>query len=192
MSLDTKETKPDSVDLTEDTTDEPRRSKRAKKSTLVYIDGQAVLAKNNYQMKGLTYQYGTDFETTPRESKRNKGMTKPKGPPQPRKVTSQEKKRIEHNSAVVKRIKDKKERRTQYLVSNLNVISPFLEEKVAKNLARAVPKTTPQDSQPRELFIQPEAIQAEMRDYQLAGLNWMVKMNDSNLACILGDEMVSL
>ena len=192
MSLDTEKTESETVDLTEDDKkDEPRRSKRAKKSTLVYIDGQAVLAKNNYQMKGLAYQYGTDFETAPRKSKRNKGVTKPKGPPKSRSVTPQEKKRVEHNNAVAKRIKDKKERRTQFLASNLNVMAPFLEEKVAKKL-RAVPKTTQNDSEPNELFLQPEAIQADMRDYQLAGLNWMVKMYDSNLACILGDEMVSL
>ena len=189
MSTDTEKTESDFVDLTEDKKDEPRRSKRAKKSTLIYIDGQPVLAKNNYQMKGLTYQYGTDFETAPRQSKRNKGATKPKGPSKARKVTPQEKKRIEHNSAVAKRIKAKKGRRTQFLASNLSVMEPFLEERVATNL-RAVPKTTvPKDS---ELFIQPEAIQAEMRDYQLEGLNWMIKMHDSNLACILGDEMVSL
>lgn len=193
MSLDTEKTDSDAVvDLTEEQNDEPRRSKRAKKSTLVYIDGQAVLAKNNYQMKGLTYQYGTDFETAPRKSKGKKGTAKPKGPSsKPRKVTPQEKKRIEHNSAVAKRIKDKKDRRAQFLASNLSVMKPFLEERVAKSLS-ALPKTTaPEDSEPNELFIQPEAIQAEMRDYQLAGLNWMVKMHESNLACILGDEMVS-
>jgi hypothetical protein len=40
-----------------------------------------------------------------------------------------------------------------------------------------------------ETFMQPDLIQAEMRDYQLIGLNWMVKMHKQNLACILGDEM---
>lgn len=183
-----KENDSDVVDLTDK--DEPRRSKRAKKSTLVYINGQPVLAKNNYEMKGLAYQYGTDFETAPK-AKKKKAASKPKnGPTKPRKVTSQEKKRTDHNKAVLKRIESKKERRAQFLASNLSVMEPFLEEKVAAKLRKAVPKTTIPDKDP-ELYLQPEAIQSDMRDYQLAGLNWMVKMYESNLPCILGDEMVS-
>lgn len=40
-----------------------------------------------------------------------------------------------------------------------------------------------------KLYAQPDAIQAELRDYQLAGLNWMIKMHRRNLGMILGDEM---
>lgn len=40
-----------------------------------------------------------------------------------------------------------------------------------------------------EVFMQPSEIQADMRDYQLDGLNWMVRMNKANLGMILGDEM---
>lgn len=165
-----------------------RRSKREKKSTLVYIGGQAVLKENNYQMKGLSYQYGTDFETAPPKTDKKKATaTKPKAS-KPRPVTQQEKKRLEHNAAVKKRIESKKERRTQFLASNLMTMEPFLEERVAAQLKlKAAPESSSNDEQ--ELFLQPDAIQADMRDYQLEGLNWMVKMHESNLGMVLGDEM---
>lgn len=186
----------DAMDVTEDEQDDGasqvRRSKREKKSTLVYINGQAVLAKNNYQMKGLSYQYGTDFETAPPKAAKTNKTAKPKAPPKQRTVTKQETKRIAHNDAVKKRIESKKERRAEFLASNVaTTLEPFLDKHIASQLLKATPKTTTSDKS-QELFVQPEAIQADMRDYQLEGLNWMTKMHDANLAMILGDEMVRL
>ena len=182
----------DELDVTNDESEEEeepslRRSKREKKSTLVYIDGHAVLAKNNYQMKGLSYQYGTDFETAPPSKPKLQPAAKSKAPSKPRAVTQQETKRLEHNAAIKERIENKKERRIQFLASNLTTMEPFLDEHVVEKL-KAVTNTVTKDS--HEIFLQPDAIQADMRDYQMAGLNWMVKMHESNLGMVLGDEMV--
>lgn len=179
----------------EEPSQEPRRSKREKKSTLVYINGQPVLAKNNYEMKGFSYHQGTDFEAAPRKATTTKPASKPKGPSKPRIMTPHEKKRVSHNETVKQRVESKKERRTQFLASNLSTMEPFLDERVASQLKAAGAATTTIESEgqaEQELFLQPEAIQADMRDYQLQGLNWMVKMHSSNLGMILGDEMGTL
>lgn len=180
------------MNLSEDNEGEPqvRRSKREKKSTLVYINGQAVLAKNNYQLKGLSYQYGTDFETAPPTVGKTNAAAKSKGPSKPRVVTKQETKRLFQNDLVKKRIQDKQERRTQFLASNLKTMEPFLDEQVASQLKDACDPDSTTASQ-QDIFVQPEAIEADMRHYQLEGLNWMVKMHEANLGMILGDEMVS-
>ena len=168
-----------------------RRSSREKKSTLVYIDGQAVLAKNNYRMKGHAYQYGTGFETAPPKPAKKKSTTQTKAAPKPRTVTQQEKKRLNHNAAVKRRVESKSKSRSPFLLSNLTTLDPFLQESVAAQLRRAARPKSAKSNEKEELYMQPEAIQADMRDYQLAGLNWMVKMHESNLGMILGDEMVS-
>ena len=36
---------------------------------------------------------------------------------------------------------------------------------------------------------QPKIIQGQLRDYQLAGLNWIVNMHEKGVPMILGDEM---
>lgn len=51
-----------------------RRSKREHKSTLVYIDGQAVLKANNYSVVGGHYVHGTEA-TTERPKKRQRAGT---------------------------------------------------------------------------------------------------------------------
>ena len=38
---------------------QPRRTNRERTSTVVYIDGQPVLTKNNYVLKGMSYEYRT-------------------------------------------------------------------------------------------------------------------------------------
>lgn len=35
----------------------------------------------------------------------------------------------------------------------------------------------------------PDYIQGEMRDYQLHGLNWLIRLHDNKISGILGDEM---
>jgi SNF2 family DNA or RNA helicase len=179
------------VDLTSDNgtlssnteQNEVRLSHRVRKSTLVYIDGQAVLAKNNYQMKGLTYEYREDYQTAPPEKKPKSTAARPKAP---KPKTELETKRINHNCAVKGRVESKAELRSQYLSSHLCHLQPFLDESVTARLEQ-VSVVSSLDTP--ELFMQPSAIQADMRDYQLDGLNWMVRMNKANLGMILGDEM---
>ncbi|XP_020267239.1 ISWI chromatin-remodeling complex ATPase CHR11-like isoform X5 [Asparagus officinalis] len=41
------------------------------------------------------------------------------------------------------------------------------------------------------LLLQPSCIQGKMRDYQLAGLNWLIRLNENGINGILADEMES-
>ena len=40
------------------------------------------------------------------------------------------------------------------------------------------------------VMLQPGDVCGEMRDYQLAGLNFLIKMHNHGVGAILGDEMV--
>lgn len=44
-------------------------------------------------------------------------------------------------------------------------------------------------SKSHEFTKSPEFINGEMRDYQIAGLNWMIKLHENGLNGILADEM---
>jgi SNF2 family DNA or RNA helicase len=175
-----------------------RRSRREKKSTLVYIDGQAVLAKNNYQMKGFAYEYGTtDHQTAPPEKKPRANATctlallsKAAAAPKPIRTTTElETKRKNHNAAVKHRVERKQHRLSQYLALHVSELEPFLDKSVTAQLKQVFNDSSSPPLESEELFMQPSVIQADMRDYQLQGLNWMVKMYNSNLSMILGDEM---
>ena len=48
------------------------------------------------------------------------------------------------------------------------------------------------DSEPVESFSfaqSPKFVQVKMRNYQLEGLNWLIKMHENGINCILADEM---
>jgi len=42
-----------------------------------------------------------------------------------------------------------------------------------------------------KLVIYSTGIQGKMRDYQLAGLNWLIRLYENGINGILADEMVS-
>ncbi|KAH9411453.1 SNF2 protein [Ordospora pajunii] len=48
------------------------------------------------------------------------------------------------------------------------------------------------DAEPAEPYVfesSPKYVQAELRDYQVEGLNWLVSMHENSINCILADEM---
>lgn len=175
-------------------TTEPRYSQRERRSTLVYIDGHAVLAKNNYVLKGDTYSYGA-FETqAPRPSKLPT-QTKPSVPRAPRAMSNAEIKRAAHNEAVRQRILSKAANRKTFLTENLDVMEPFLDQKTARAL-----KSLPIKERAKQIndtmrdvedyvMEQPSGITGTLRDYQMEGLRFMASMYQKNIGCILGDEM---
>ena len=172
--------------------DNVRRSSREKQSTLVYIDGQPVLAKNNYRVEGLGYKFGgDDYQQQPPVKKSSRGPAVKKAPPTvPREITDAERRRLDHNAAIQRRVDAKQAVKEDFLARSLKVMEPFLDTKVVEkyqSLAAATTTTSSEDEQ--EMFMQPESITADLRDYQLEGLNWMAKMHKKNLGMILGDEM---
>ena len=63
------------ISMKEDDSQIIRRSKRDRKSTVMIVNGVPVLRKNNYELKGMTYQFGV-FEES--ETKKKKKVTQKK------------------------------------------------------------------------------------------------------------------
>jgi SNF2 family DNA or RNA helicase len=164
----------------------PRRSGRERTSTVIQINGHAVLKSNNYVTTDLTYEYGDNSVASPAAKKKRKTTTTTTTAVKPRPTRRRvaEVQRQAHNDAIRKRVAAKAPFRIAHLAKRRDILAPFLEDgsttSKLSNMSSAVssPKNT-------EIFLQPDAIQADMRDYQLAGLNWMVKMHSKNLGMIL-------
>ncbi len=185
MSQSTREHK--DTELKEEDSTPIRRSKRDRKSTVMIVNGVPVLRENNYVVKGMTYQFGVFEESQTKKKRKVPQKTKFTGVKVPREVSEHEKQRIHGKSLVAENIRSKKKTRMAYLAHNLDTLMPFIEPKVKAELQS-------QDSsenllKKRNINIQPDSITAEMRDYQLSGLEWMVNMHLQNLGMILGDEM---
>jgi hypothetical protein len=181
------------VDLTEMAENEAplidlRRSGRERTSTVIQIDGHTVLKQNNYVLKGLGYAYGDNTVVASKNKNKNKKRmpTVVSADAQPRKSprvqTAAETERQKHNLKIKRRVASKADIRLQHLAKQQDILKPFLDDITRVKLLSCPPGISEPN---REMFLQPEAIQADMRDYQLAGLNWMVKMHDKNLGMIL-------
>jgi len=175
-----------------------RRSKRERKSTLIYIDGNPVLRQNNYVLKGHEYSHQAfqsqshslhhrlktereQIRRAKRESLHSTTHTTPRTP------SLIERARITHNQRVRARTAAKEPRRTKWLHDHVDILSPFLHPKTEARI-----RETPPDASsytPREAFVQPEGIIGELRDYQLDGVHFLARMDGRNLGMILGDEM---
>lgn len=166
----------------------PRRSGRNRKSTTLIVDGHVVLTQNNYVLKGGSYQFGAHKADVPNGKRKTPPTTKELTTKvnKTRRKNNSEQKRSCFNENLKRNVAKKLALRQSFLSKHLEVLEPFLESTVTRKLS-AFEKVFPKD---HTLFIQPEAIQADLRDYQLAGLNWMVEMYRQNVSCILGDEMV--
>jgi hypothetical protein len=167
---------------------DPRRSVRERTSTVIEIDGHTVLKTNNYVMKGLSYHYGDNtvaMQGTSATIKKRKAPVADadKKPKAPRKQAPAEIRRHEHNQTIRDRIQKKSNARLEHLARHLPTLEPFLDASAQKKLASST--NTSSEPSSGEIFLQPDAIQADLRDYQLAGLNWMAKMHDKNLGMIL-------
>jgi hypothetical protein len=172
---------------------ERRCSSRKKTSTLIYVDGYAIKKQNNYSVNGNTYVYD---ETVGQEHALKRGRKQPstasgpKAAPKQRAVTMQEVKRLAMKEEIERTIEDKKLGRQSFLKKNVAVLEPFLERKVSATIqSYDSARDEKFDVAAATLFMQPDSIEADMRDYQLDGLNFLSKMYRRNIGCILGDEM---
>ena len=179
-----------------------RRSERDKKSTLIYIGGQAVLAKNNYVVKGGTYEYQPVVSTLRPVTKSRASLQHSKKKPKVKETTVSPlvQERYRHNAKIQQRIVDKQQARHSFLQKHVHVLAPFLTPNVEQSLIHAaetnatVPKEMGlevQVTEPRGLC-RPPGMDGDgpiLRDYQLRGLEFMAKMHRQNLGMILGDEM---
>lgn len=169
-----------------------RKSSREKKSTLIYVDGYAIKKQNNYVVKGTQYVFHStmDNSTQHRTRRLTKQATSKNGNPQKtiskRVISPAEARRAEMKESVESAIRDKSQTRDAFLHSHLDAFEPFIESKIYQKIkSRNAGGTTALVK--TEVFMQPDAITADMRDYQLAGLNFMSNMYQNNVGMILGD-----
>jgi hypothetical protein len=187
----------------------PRRSGRDRVSTCIQIDGHTVKKDNFYVVKGLGYQYGdlskVDAPSSKKKVMTNKrkattnnnnneddddadGSTKKKKAP--RVLSGLELERQEHNYAIKQRVQAKAPLRLAHLAKHLAILEPFLEDATMDALhdvaaMTTATTTTAMHPPPQDAVQSPKAIQADLRDYQLKGLQWMAKMHEKNLGMIL-------
>ncbi|CAB9517489.1 ISWI chromatin-remodeling complex ATPase ISW2 [Seminavis robusta] len=171
-----------------------RRSGRKRASTIMIINGHAVKRANNYVLKGGTYSHGVYTEDEQKKAAASSKKPKKQGGPrttEARKVSASETARVDFNNNVKKSVQSKEPLRRDFLVRNRELIEPFMDENTKRMVDNWGQQKKPAKKfEKHELFAQPELVEGgEMRDYQLAGLNFMVEMHQQNLGMILGDEM---
>ena len=154
---------------------------------------QQVKRDNNYVVRGGEYVHGaydangtaTDggaLARLPRPSQAKQAKKKPSA----RAPSKAEQARAAHNEVVKSRVAGKQKARSAFLAKHSKIIGPFVDEKTSRYLSNTPPQK--KDTW-RDMDMQPDMIQGDMRDYQMIGLNWMAKMHSMNLGMILGDEM---
>ena len=174
----------------------PRRSRRKRLSTTMQIQGHTVLRKNNYKVTGIQYIFDDHDEDAPKESRKKPKTTasiaKPK---KPRVESPAEARRKAHNDLVEASVLRRSKLRRSFLAKRVDLLKPFLEQDVVDKLLRFAERNdinsiSAEAAANRGPVKQPKMIQeATLRDYQLKGLEFMVRMHEQNLAMILGDEM---
>lgn len=180
------------------------KSGRVIKSTTVNVGGYAVKNGNNYDVGAESYIYsekpvtkkkvvagkkGRGKKSSASTVAKAKSTTKKKGGAK-RVASTAERKRAAHNEEVKEREDTAVELRRDVFAQNVGIIDKFVDPKLAKALV-SEKKEKARASEPKseEEYMQPDLIEGELRDYQLAGLNWMVSMFRRGMPMILGDEM---
>ena len=83
-------------------------------------------------------------------------------------------------------------RRNITLRSSLEALRPFVSSSVIRSIAKS---SDPSSSSPysvvlpTDINVNPRIQNGKLRDYQVRGLNWLVKMHHNGMNCILADEM---
>jgi len=187
-----------SITIAEDE-DEPRRSGRKRKSTTMMIQGHIVKAENNYVLKGHSYSYG-EFDADVKPQPRKTPPKKPKNStPTNRKRAAHLDERLKHNAVIKTRMQKDDKLRMDFMTKNMDALQPFVEDKVkvllqkhSSSISQSQTKASNSSNNDEKEYIlgaQPDSVTTTLRDYQLIGLDWMVKMHTKGMPFILGDEM---
>lgn len=165
----------------------PRRSGRQCISTVIQIGGYTVRKENNYVVKGHGYHFGDN--TTQDVAQKTPVIRLATKPKQPRTVTPIETGRLQLKDVIQQHVASHSSCRLTYFARHLPILSPFLDTATIAKLRQHI-DAVPQEEQDAPLQLsddvaQPKLIQATLRDYQLVGLNWMLRMDKLNLGMIL-------
>ena len=144
-------------------------------------------------VKGDRYVSGAFEADAPQPTKKKAAVattTADQKPSAPRKIPDYIKQRGEHNTIIKQRIANDDSKRLNYMTRNLAVLEPFVDDKVKATLVRNQHKVA-KEAEPEltVLGTQPDAVQTTLRDYQMVGLDWMIKMHQKGMPWVLGDEM---
>lgn len=171
-----------------------RRSGRKRVSTTVKIQGYDVKRDNNYTFNAVRYEMGTHEADDPVTKKARTATASETKKKAPRQMTQAEKDRTQHNDKVKAAIETKKSFRMDFLAKHKDVIDPFIDESTRIKVEEWGNQKKKAASYVQEdLFLQPDLVTGgEMRDYQLAGLNFLLNLHRQNIGMILGDEMGEL
>ena len=179
-----------------------RRSGRKTKARVIMIDGEPVLRSNAYTMNdgepsvfdkelgdgdaadaGRT-QY--NFEAPKRKYTKS---GKPRKPYTKRQKTEEEAACGKHNREVAAAIELANSKRAAYLQRHAKALAPFVDQKVMDKIEAQAEAYVPSEKILAPVDNQPESIKAVLREYQLEGIRWLVRMFDDGCSCILADEM---
>jgi len=175
--------------------------KRKRKSRLVNIDGHAVFKSNMYSLEdGEPSVWDTELgggENVDEEERvvkvKPQSVTRKTGPPIIRNINPLfvEKRlaRQSHNQSIKDDIDKRKLRRQEFLRLHWNQISPFVDPRQTCPEAPANTIASHQDEYLPFLSQPPWLKGVQMRDYQLEGVNWLIKSYGAGTNVILGDEM---
>ena len=169
------------------------KSGRIIKSTTVNIDGFAVKLGNNYEVGAESYEFqGTDAAAPPKKKKQaaSKANGKTKAATK-RTVSEAERTRNEHNTAVKEREEAAAVLRREFFSENILCLEKFIDPKMVKIL-KYMKKNDDEIASAGDGLdevMQPDLLEGELRDYQLIGLNFIIRMFRRGMPMILGDEM---
>jgi hypothetical protein len=188
-----------------------RRSNREASTTIVYVDGQPIKRANMYQVKGMSYVYESTVGMA--VTKKNSSSSKQR-PQKPRSIPSnhyndndqaeyvpkappvlsqREKDRLQRKQDIGKAIMAKVPARHAFLSHHVRTLRPFLDDKVYERIIGYNDNSNTNSTNTLSIIppvlMQPDCITADLRDYQLIGLDWMHKMYRQNIGMILGDGM---
>jgi SWI/SNF-related matrix-associated actin-dependent regulator of chromatin subfamily A member 5 len=110
-------------------------------------------------------------------------------PRAPRKVPEYVKQRGEHNNTIKQRIANDESKRFNFMTRSFPALEPFIDDKVKASLLRNQQVAAAEPENVTILGSQPDAVKTTLRDYQMVGLDWMVKMHQKGMPFVLGDEM---
>ncbi len=180
-----------------------RASTRERRSRVVLVEGHEVLRDNNYRLVGGSYVSGVvdeEAEAMRHAAKAMRLAAAAAAPPR----ASVARPASQPNAAELARVGAKRRLdadalasarcRERALAREVHRLRPFISARLAAQLdavRAALPPGAEQQDQWIPIVAQPGLLDAacDMRDYQLAGLNWMARQHVRGLSMILGDEM---
>ena len=182
-----------------------RRSGRKTKARVIMIDGEPVLRSNNYTLtEGEPSVFDKELEASAKElddgrtqyvfeEKRDRKPYVRRKPKEPKVQTDNEVRCVNNNREVAKAMEAAVGKRAKYLDTQMKALEPFITPQVKNMIHERAAAHEASQKGPEKILLpvenQPAMIKAVLREYQLEGLRWNVRMFDQGTSCILADEM---